>query len=399
MTADSNKASVTDGVVRLRQHNVWVRGAAALGGLALTGTICLAFLPAPWVWTGVCWFAVCWTASWLSPSRSATWFTIGIAFLVVGLLEANAQFKTAFRYEPDRTGTYAGSDDRFGYSPLLTGPIPMKKLYGDEVVFDVVYTLDANHLRVSNAPDSKASPTGPCVLFFGGSYMYGEGVEDDETLPWRVGLRARAQTVNFGFQGYGPHQMLAAIESGHVARVVDCKPTHVIYQAIVDHVNRAAGIAYWDRHGPRYRLAADGTAVRDGNFDDDVGRFAQLLWDQSQKSLIAKRISQRRRGVTSEQMALFHSVVDTARRRLGEQFPDASFHAILWDRSGNPSPEFWQGLERRDVDVHLMSQIMPERRDGDIRFEVSPHDHHPNALVYETIAGYVSKHVLDAANP
>jgi len=363
--------------------------------LIASGVLCLAMLPAPWVWIGVSWFCVCWTASWLSPNRSATWFSIGIAFLVLGLLEANAQFKTRFHYEPDRTGTYAGSDDRFGYAPLLTGRIPVTRFFGDEVVFDVVYTLDSNHLRVASASEPTADPTGPCVLFFGGSYTYGEGVEDHETLPWQVSLQARAHVVNFGFQGYGPHQMLSAIESGHVAQVIDCRPTHVIYQTIVDHVNRAAGTAHWDRHGPRYRLAPDGSAVRDGNFDDEIGPIEQLLWEQSQKSLIAKRISQRRRGVTPDELALFHAIVGTSQRLLSEQFPNLSFHTIVWDRSGDPSPEFWEGLERRKLAIHRMSAIMPQRRDGELRFEISPLDHHPNALVYATIARYVARHILD----
>ncbi|MGE4608155.1 MAG: hypothetical protein AAEJ52_15560 [Myxococcota bacterium] len=389
------KPTPPDRVTRLREMNFWVRLAVTLVALIASGVLCLALLPAPWVWIGVSWFGVSWTASWLSPNRSASWFSIGIACLVIGLLEANAQFKTAFRYEPDRTGIYAGRDDLFGYAPRLTGRIPMARFYGDDVVFDVVYTLDSNHLRVSNAPNSKAEPTGPCVLFFGGSYTYGEGVEDHETLPWQVGLRTRAHIVNFGFQGYGPHQMLSAIESGHVARVIDCKPTHAIYQTIIDHVNRAAGITYWDRHGPRYRLAADGSAVRDGNFDDEVGPLGQLLWDQAQKSLIVKRISQRRRGITPDEMALFHAIVDTSQRLLSQQFPGISFHTIVWDRSGDPSPEFWDGLAQRNLAVHRMSQIMPERRDGELRFEISPYDRHPNALVYETIAHYAARHILD----
>jgi hypothetical protein len=366
-----------------------------LAGLIASGIFCLALLPAPWVWIGVSWFCVAWTASWLSPNRSATWFSIGIAFLVLGLLEANAQFKTAFRYEPDRRGIYSGRDDLLGYAPRLTGRIPVARYFGEELIFDVVYTLDSNHLRVSNPAGFESGPGEACVLFFGGSYTYGEGVEDHEALPWRVGIRSRAHIVNFGFHGYGPHQMLAAIESRTVSRNIDCKPTHVIYQAIVNHVNRAVGIAYWDRHGPRYSLAADGSAVRDGNFDDEVGTFEQLLWDQWQKSLIAKRVSQRRLGVTPDETAIFHGIVGTSQQLLSEQFPGVSFHTIIWDRSGDPAPEFWEGLERRNLEVHRMSQIMPERRDGELRFELSPYDHHPNALVYDKISEYIAGHILD----
>ena len=89
-------------------------------------------------------------------------------------------------------------------------------------------------------------------------------------MPYLVGERSgnRFRVYNFGFHGYGPHQMLAALTGGRVQDTVDCQPTHVVYQAIVPHVERVSGLATWDRHGPRYVETQDGGVRLAGRFDD-----------------------------------------------------------------------------------------------------------------------------------
>jgi hypothetical protein len=37
---------------------------------------------------------------------------------------------------------------------------------------------------------------------------------------------------------------------------------------------------------------------------------------------------------------------------------------------------------------------MPERRDGDPRFEIGRHDRHPNAATYDAIARYVARRIV-----
>ena len=76
------------------------------------------------------------------------------------------------------------------------------------------YTIGPNGLRVSPPYEEVADV--PCALFFGGSFTFGTGVEDDEALPYVAGIlsEGKYRVYNFGYRGYGPHQMLAALESG-----------------------------------------------------------------------------------------------------------------------------------------------------------------------------------------
>jgi len=148
--------------------------------------------------------------------------------------------------------------------------------YRDEVVYDVRYTTDEHGLRI--APQH-AGQTDACVLFFGGSFTWGNGISDDETLAYQVGELSGSAvwTYNFGLGGAGPHRMLAAVEHGFVDDAIECAPTHMIYVAIPDHVSRSAGLVSWDRHGPRYVLLEDGTAEYTGHFDDQPDSPRSLL--------------------------------------------------------------------------------------------------------------------------
>ena len=65
-------------------------------------------------------------------------------------------------------------------------------------------SVDKRGLRVE--PPLAPSHGDRCVLFFGCSYTFGEGVNDTETLPYRTGVLAEGllRMINFGLHSYGP---------------------------------------------------------------------------------------------------------------------------------------------------------------------------------------------------
>ena len=79
------------------------------------------------------------------------------------------------------------------------------------------------------------------INFFGGSQTFGEGLNDDETIPALVQKKTRVHRVyNYAYRGYGPHQMLRMIETN----------------ALKDQLKETNGIAfyqYFDFQIPRER--------------------------------------------------------------------------------------------------------------------------------------------------
>jgi hypothetical protein len=123
--------------------------------------------------------------------------------------------------------------------------------FGAGVVYDVHYSTDKDRVRV--APDSLKGH-GPAVMFFGDSFTFGQGVNDDETLPNAFSILSGMRVLNFGVSGYGPHHMLRLMELDIPKKVEPQFPRLMVYTALPDHIQRAAGRADWAKDGPLYEV-------------------------------------------------------------------------------------------------------------------------------------------------
>ena len=90
--------------------------------------------------------------------------------------------------------------------------------------------------------------------------MFGEGLNDHETLPSQFSMAAGRRVVNAGMHGYGSHQAYRLLDDSLTYdNRVGGQPTDlVVYRMIGDHRNRASGRYSWDRHGPCYQLSSEG---------------------------------------------------------------------------------------------------------------------------------------------
>ncbi|MFM7142542.1 MAG: hypothetical protein ACKO2K_11585, partial [Alphaproteobacteria bacterium] len=149
------------------------------------------------------------------------------------------------------------------------------KTEGSKTLYDAIYTIDRFGNRVTPAP---VSPDSPAVVFFGCSYTFGDGIDDEESLPWQFALATgrRFDVVNAGHSGHGAHQMLRMLETDHLEERLKHGVVHAFYSAIEHHPARAAGLAPWDFRGPRYELDGDGVAWR-GPFHGHIAALAMRL--------------------------------------------------------------------------------------------------------------------------
>lgn len=142
-------------------------------------------------------------------------------------------------------GTWKVRDAVRGYAPVVGRAREKKMLKYGRTIFDVIYTNNVYGLRIAphdiyNFPFKSGFKD---VIFFGCSFTYGEGVNDDESLPFLFEDKGQGKykAYNFGFVGYGPQQMLRILESSMIDNIVsDKKPFIAIYQAMPDHVSRCA---------------------------------------------------------------------------------------------------------------------------------------------------------------
>ncbi|MCB0213954.1 MAG: SGNH/GDSL hydrolase family protein, partial [Anaerolineae bacterium] len=149
--------------------------------------------------------------------------------------EANAAPPPAISREGDYTQDFTHPDELLGYVVRPDAQIHSIKKMGDEVIYDVVYTTDSYHRRIT--PVDNPEQRDKFMLFFGDSFTFGEGVHDNETLPYYVAQDLPDyMPYNYGLSGYGPQQMLAKLQSDDLATEVTESDGIAIYIFIDAHV-------------------------------------------------------------------------------------------------------------------------------------------------------------------
>jgi len=154
---------------------------------------------------------------------------------------------------PYRGGGFYELVDDVGYVPRANAQMTRAEVEGRAFTNDVVYTTGPDHFRV--VPEAPPNPDA-CVLLFGDSFTFGDGVSDEETYAAQIAKRSRRRVAaqNFAVSGWGPHQFLAGLQSGRFQRAVQCRPTDAVFLMVPLLIWRASGVTNpWDTNGPRCR--------------------------------------------------------------------------------------------------------------------------------------------------
>lgn len=158
-----------------------------------------------------------------------------------------------------------------------------KLIVDDKVIYDIVYTHNENALRLT--PNNNTNSR-TCLNIYGGSFVYGAGVGDSETITAFLQNNLPQYNVkNFGIGAAGAHQMLARLEFDLDSKELgQCDENIFIYEAIPHHIYRSMGVA----KGPKYEKI-DGDVIYQGIFSDEE----KEIFYQQKKEL----------GVSEEQVA------------------------------------------------------------------------------------------------
>jgi hypothetical protein len=318
-----------------------------------------------------------------APARRLVCINAGFLLFVFGAAEIYFGLGPEIRAEGSALAGYTISDERLGYAPAKGHETTIQRYLDDELVYDVTYTIDEHGLRI--APPGPPGDDVPCILFFGGSYTFGEGLENDETLAWRVGIETggRYRIHNFGYHGYGPHQMLAALELGVVDEVVTCEPRYVVYQGSPFHVPRAAGQSSWEKGGPRYEPTDDGRVEYRGQWSPDRFQYPDWLRPVLDASHVLTRLSTNAPPSGEVDFRRFMGILETTRDRIATRYPSAELIVVYWDAPGDP---LLADMRARGFRVLPVSELIPDRAEHPERYRLHRHDGHPNALAMSTIA-------------
>ena len=324
-------------------------------------------------------------------SRHWGWATlVNVGAAIVAALTFGAWQR---HQQPPAGSSYMGGDfyepaDDVGYIPQANAQMNARAEVEGRTIYDVVYRTGPDHFRV--VPEATERPDA-CVLLFGDSFTFGDGVGDRDTYGAQIVQRSgrRVAVHNFAVSGWGPHQFLAGLQSGRFSRAVRCSPTDAVFLMIPSLIWRAAGVTNpWDRTGPRYRVEQDGQPVRDGA----LGDHDPYNW---RRWIGLRPISK------GDAMELSVAVIAEAMSELKRLYPGIRTRMILYrvaswidvDLSVDDLVAFEYQLHEAGVTPLPLEAIIPRYRFSMNDYILDPTDFHPNARAHRLIAEFILRKI------
>lgn len=331
--------------------------------------------------------------------------SISSLFFVLGLVETGILAYQKFIKTPDKKYSYQtnappgwiAEHQSVGYA--FFGPVELRAsaTIGDNAIYqDVRYQID----DFSRRPCSVVEDAAHHALFFGGSFAFGEGHANNQTLgcQFQQASEGSYQSTTYAMMGWGASQTLVQLGFDSLFSDVPQSSGIAVYSFLADHIYRTT----WKIEGasdfptyPFFSLGPDGALEGPFNASDKTGLgLARDLYSFLRKFSPSFRnlVNPTWFRITSDTQATITTarVLGAARQRYLERF-DGEFIVLLWPRSGlDPRLEelFIDELNQQDVTVIKVPQLPGDPSEA----QLHPLDGHPS-LKEST---WVAQHLDDA---
>ena len=193
-----------------------------------------------------------------------------------------------------------------GYKPI-SGKQHHKIISNNSTILDAHYTIGDKGFRLT--PQKNNLNKEKVFNFFGGSFVFGWGLNDNETLPYFSQTYFDEWKINnYGVSGYGIHQMLAQIEKEGVNGDINILITHV------PHIPRATCKRDYSFGTPKYILKK-GKVIRSGfcnygylNFLP-IPRIVGSIINRSQIKILFNKILYRKNDIDKNGIELYLAMI------------------------------------------------------------------------------------------
>lgn len=287
------------------------------------------------------------------------------------------------------------------------GQIPaLEYVWGGDTLYNTYYTIipDTNQ-QGSNYPARKAfrSDTAQTeVVFLGCSFTFGEGLADEETLPWQFGQLTGLSTVNRACNGLGVHQVYQLFKTEYARQ--DNRHRIFVYSFFAEHFFRALGFYSWNLAGPDYSLEGDSLVTsgpiypRRSSPGHRLARAASLL---GTFNLVGDRLEsffliRAKRRLTEKRLAPFYRMFQEMTRIAGET--GGQFVVLDWDgvteKTGSPvlDADLASGKLQDIVTAnHGRYLMVKDTLDRSTPGNYIPRDGHPTGKANGILAAYIAR--------
>jgi len=260
--------------------------------------------------------------------------------------------------------------------PNVTANIKKEKtadslMYPSSVVFEATYNFDSLGRR--NTPVTEGDKDSVSI-FFGDAHCFGEGINDNETLPYYYQDSNNNYTsYNYGFLGHGPNHMLYTLNTEEFKNEFKDKKGKVFYIYRDDAIKVTVGEVPWGEGYPKFILD-DNQIIYSGSYGGD-NYFPDPMYLPSM--------------FTQDDFKLTSEVFKEAKNIISEISNDLELYVVIIPLSFS-NYEMQPLLEDNNINViNLYTVDLEAQTNADARFLDGVHTPASNKLITELI----NKHI------
>jgi len=271
------------------------------------------------------------------------------------------------------------------------GIFPSKALGPNgEPIYDVKYSIGDDGFRITPGNRLQAKTR---VNFLGCSFTFGEGLNDDETLPYFVLRKMPHVSVkNLAFHGYGTHHSLAILQSQR-----DTRGDINVLLTMPYHAGRNSCVHVWNEGSPRY-LLENAKVVRAGKCErpKEVLPTSGTILSKSSIYQQFAALANKERALKREDIDLYIALIKeiaALSRERGQKLVIAYIRADddYLSSTGYTSESIFdvlKGIGDKTIDVTLSGE----------KYILHPLDGHPNKLANQDRADMIVRALNELLN-
>lgn len=323
-------------------------------------------------------------------------FSIGLMltiaeYLIPSFLTPNQSLVTYAPGSSYTSGNYFQRIPNFGYRLSPGIHTSSKVTTSGETIYDVVYTIGNDGYRKDVASERHD------VFIYGGSYVFGEGLNDNETLSFYLNENHGISSKNLGVHGYGLHQALYNIQQG----VTSSEPGSInILVTAPWHSLRSSCKKSYSNGTPRY-VFQNGSLKHNGvcNYNDQNSLWAKIISKSNIMQLVKQATSNNENIITDGDMRLYIEIIKEIKRLSSENdallviaYIGAAEERLLNTKWTNESLV----SELTEIADNLVDISLTDNRENlDRRFYIHELDQHPSAIANEHRAQLLNKILIN----
>ncbi|NQZ00786.1 MAG: hypothetical protein HRT45_08970 [Bdellovibrionales bacterium] len=251
------------------------------------------------------------------------------------------------------------------------------------LLYDVTYEMNENSHRIH--PSLRKPTQSQFLIFSGGSFVFGEGLEANQTLPYYASESSDTYfTYNYGIRGAGTNTLLGQFKFTDMKAGVEEDSGVFVYMYLNFHLQRANGYMMQMKglqYTPHFEKSDEGM-IYTGSIGEQWSFWRDYVYPVLSGVFSVLGVHRNFPGLSSSHEVYVCDLIEEAKSEFTDLYPTSKFLVYLYPLQDlELAKPVVACLKERKISV-LVSELKPENHE---EWKI-PFDGHPTAIANKAIA-------------